>query len=125
MEKINRPNIVILFPDQHRGDFLGCYGSEFIQTPHIDSLAHTGLRYDRAYSTQPLCVPARTALLTGMNAMRTGVLSNGCFIPPNRTEQGIQTPDIIRRQSGKCTSTPGMSIWDLITGGYVKTNDTL
>jgi arylsulfatase len=106
-EKINRPNIVVLFPDQHRADFLGCYGSDFIETPHIDSLAHTGLRYDRAYSTHPLCVPARTALLTGMNAMRTGVLSNGYFIPPNRAEQGIHTWPELLSGSGYHTAAIG------------------
>jgi len=58
-----------MLPDQLRPDFLSCYGADFIDTPNIDWIANNGTRYDRAYSASPVCVPARTALLTGMNAI--------------------------------------------------------
>ena len=43
-----KPNIVFIMPDQLRAGFLSCYGADFIQTPHIDSLAEQGVRYERA-----------------------------------------------------------------------------
>ncbi len=85
------PNILFLFPDQLRRDFLSCYGAEFIDTPNIDSIAGRGVRYDRAYSASPLCVPARTALMTGMNAIRNGVSDNLHALRPDYNEAGIQT----------------------------------
>ena len=45
-----RPNIVFLFPDQLRSDFLSCYGAEFIDTPNIDSIATAGTRYENSYN---------------------------------------------------------------------------
>ena len=56
---MSKPNLLFLMPDQLRHDFLSCYGASFIDTPHIDSLAAEGLRYDCAYSTSPVCVAAR------------------------------------------------------------------
>ena len=72
----DRPNIVFLFPDQLRRDFLSCYGADFIDTPNIDSVAENGTRYEQAYSQSPICVPARNALLSGMNAIRNGITDN-------------------------------------------------
>ena len=85
------PNIVFLFPDQLRRDFLGCYGATFIDTPNIDWIADNGVRYDNAYSASPLCVPARTALLTGMNAVKNGVTDNLHAIRPDYNDAGIRT----------------------------------
>ena len=87
----DRPNLIFIMPDQLRHDFLGCYGAFFISTPHIDRLATEGTRYDRAYSLHPVCVPARAALLTGLNALRTGVLSNRNFLRPDHAECGMRT----------------------------------
>ncbi len=53
----DRPNIVFLFPDQLRRDFLSCYGASFIDTPHMDGIAAQGVRYDTALSASPVCVP--------------------------------------------------------------------
>ena len=72
----DRPNVVvILFDDLGFADF-GCYGSE-IRTPHIDSLAAAGLRYNNFHTTT-LCSPSRACLLTGRNHHSVGMrmLSN-------------------------------------------------
>ena len=87
----SHPNIVFLFPDQLRPDFLSCYGAEFIDTPNIDALAKEGVRYERAYSGSPVCVPARTALLTGMNAIRNGVTDNLHRVRSDYAAAGIKT----------------------------------
>ena len=92
----NAPNIVFLFPDQLRADFLGCYGADWLETPNIDRIAEQGVRFDNAFSTSPLCVPARTALLTGMNAVRNGVTSNIHNLRADYREAGLRTwPEIL------------------------------
>ncbi len=83
-------------PDQLRHDFLSCYGASFIQTPNIDALGNRGIRFRNAYSEHPVCVPARASLLTGMNAIKTGVLDNAQFIRSDYRACGLQTwPELL------------------------------
>ncbi|MGL4798699.1 MAG: arylsulfatase [Cellulosilyticaceae bacterium] len=63
---MNRPNIVLIVDDQHRGDCLGIAGHPDVKTPYLDSLAAKGVLFNNAYSACPTCIPARAALLTGM-----------------------------------------------------------
>lgn len=63
-----RPNILVILSDQLRRDALGCYGNPDVRTPHIDRLAAAGVRFDRACSTYPICVPFRFTLMTGETA---------------------------------------------------------
>ena len=92
-----KPNIVFIFPDQMRADFLGCYGADFIKTPNIDKLAENGIRYQNAYSSSPVCVPARTNLMTGMDAISNGVASNAPAHRPDHQAAGINTwPEILK-----------------------------
>lgn len=94
-----QPNLIFMMPDQLRPDFLGCYGADFLQTPNIDRLASLGVRYTRAYSCHPICVPARAALLTGMNAMRNGVMDNGQWLRPDLAQTGVRTwPEMLNDQ---------------------------
>ena len=92
----NRPNLLFIIADQLRPDFLGCYGADFAKTPHIDALAAQGVRYTNAYSTSPICVPARASLLTGMNSMRNGVLDNTVWLRPDLAACGVRTwPELL------------------------------
>ena len=105
---MNRPpNIVFLFPDQLRRDFLGCYGANFIDTPNIDWIADNGVRYDNAYSASPICVPARTGLLTGMNAVRNGVTDNLHALRSDYNDAGIRTWPQLLAEAGYYTSAVG------------------
>ena len=61
----DRPNVIVCLCDQLRAFEVGCYGNEIIRTPHIDCLAREGVRFDLAISNNPVCMPARSALLTG------------------------------------------------------------
>jgi arylsulfatase A len=68
--KVRLPNIVFILADDLGGRDLGCYGSRFIETPHLDRLASQGLRFTRAYAAAPVCSPTRAALLTGQYPAR-------------------------------------------------------
>lgn len=58
-------NILILCSDQHARSALGCYGHEVVRTPNLDRLATAGTRFATAYSSSPICVPARGSMATG------------------------------------------------------------
>ena len=93
----SKKNIVILFPDQLRHDFLGCYGAEFIKTPNIDLLSKNGVTYENAYASSPVGVPSRTSLLTGLNSLKHGVTGNFDSLRPDYKKTGLKTwPDIIK-----------------------------
>lgn len=64
--------IVISFDDLPWNAF-GCYGNDFHETPHIDRLAMSGMRFTQAYAAGPVCSPTRAALLTGLFPARTGI----------------------------------------------------
>jgi len=69
-----RPNLLMIMADQHRGDCLGCDGHPVVRTPNLDRLAREGARFRHAYSTTPTCTPARAALLTGLSPWNHGLL---------------------------------------------------
>ena len=69
-----KPNvIIILTDDQGMGDF-SLYGNPVVQTPHLDSLAQSGVSFDQFHVTS-MCSPTRAALLTGKNPLRNGTIS--------------------------------------------------
>ena len=72
-----RPNILLLMGDQHRGDCIGADGNKAIHTPNLDRIAGEGVIFRCAYSTTPTCTPARAALLTGLSPWRHGLLGYG------------------------------------------------
>ena len=73
---MTRRNVLFLMSDEHLRDAAGCYGSPIVETPAIDALAARGTRFTRAYTSSPICVPARAALATGRHVHQTGFWSN-------------------------------------------------
>lgn len=71
-----KPNILFLITDEQRTDSLGCYNSRLSSTPNIDALAASGVIFDDAITPAPLCVPARTSLLSARYPVETGCNSN-------------------------------------------------
>ena len=68
-----KPNIVLILMDDMGWKDLGCMGSSFYETPHIDALCSEGMRFERAYAACPVCSPSRASLLTGQYPVRTGI----------------------------------------------------
>jgi arylsulfatase A-like enzyme len=71
-----QPNILLILTDQHRLSALGCYGRTPCRTPNLDRLAAEGVRFENAYTTCPVCSPARASIITGQYPHRHGVLTN-------------------------------------------------
>ena len=68
--KKKQPNIILCTCDQLRAFEVHCYGNDVIQTPNIDSLAAKGLRFETAVSNSPVCMPARSVMLSGEYSRR-------------------------------------------------------
>ncbi|MFB3828659.1 MAG: sulfatase [Bryobacteraceae bacterium] len=71
-----RPNILLLFPDQLRFDWLGIHSRVPVRTPNTDALARRGTRFTRVVTPSPLCAPARACLASGRDYGRARVASN-------------------------------------------------
>lgn len=71
-----KPNILLLFSDQHQADCLGFQGHPDAITPNLDKLAKRGTVFDRAYCQDGVCVPSRMALMTGVYPRHLGILHN-------------------------------------------------
>ena len=80
--RADRPNFILFITDQHRADYLGCYGHPVLRTPNIDKLAECGVAFDRFYVASPVCMPNRSSLMTGRMPSVHGARSNG--IPLSR-----------------------------------------
>ena len=76
-----RPNFLFLITDQQRADWLGCYGHPVLKTPHIDSIAAMGTRFENFHVASPVCMPNRASLLTGRYPSVHGLRFNGARLP--------------------------------------------
>ena len=75
-EKSRVPNIVFILADDLGYGDLGCYGQKLIQTPHLDALAASGLRFTQCYAGSTVCAPSRAVLMTGMHSGHAQVRGN-------------------------------------------------
>ena len=72
-EKPVRPNVLVFLIDDLGGRDIAVDGSTFHETPHIDALARSGVRFTDFYSAHPVCSPTRAALMTGKVPQRLGI----------------------------------------------------
>ena len=73
---MSKMNVLFLFSDEHRRDALGCYGHSLVRTPNLDKLAANGTRFSNAYTSSPICVPARASMAAGEYVYKTRCWSN-------------------------------------------------
>ncbi|MCK5803551.1 MAG: sulfatase-like hydrolase/transferase [Lentisphaeria bacterium] len=96
---MTQPNILLIFTDQHRLSAVGSYGETPCRTPNIDRLAAEGVRFETAYTSCPVCSPARGTIMTGLFPHAHGITSNvhnlGCSV--HDLPDG---PDLLSRRLG-------------------------
>lgn len=102
-----RPNIVLIMADDLGQETLGCYGGTSYETPHLDELARSGMRFRHCYS-MPVCHPTRTTLLTGRYPFRLGNPGWGTFPPAEEKNTWAH----MMRKAGYATAIAGK--WQLI-----------
>jgi hypothetical protein len=95
-------NVVFILADDLGWTDLGCYGSTFHKTPHLDALARRGMLFNQAYVPNPLCAPARSSIMTGLNPARTGMTY------PDIGHQTIRLEKGLRKQAVFLGSLPGV-----------------
>lgn len=72
----NKPNFIYIMCDDLGYADLGCYGQQYIKTPHLDSMAAKGMRFTQAYAGSPVSAPSRASLMTGQHTGHTHVRGN-------------------------------------------------
>ena len=85
-QKTPHPNVVFILVDDLGWKDLGCYGSEFYDTPNLDAFAREGVRFTNAYSASPVCSPSRAAIMTGKHPVRVNITD---WIPGMSLEDAI------------------------------------
>ena len=106
-----KKQVIFIMTDTQRTDMLGCYGNERMITPNLDRLAREGIRYDKAYTTQPVCQPARAAIFTGSYPHSCAGWSNCMGLSDN-------VPNIGQRLSDAGIHTAYVGKWHLDGGDY-------
>ncbi len=69
-------NLIVIMSDEHNPKVMGCNGHPLVKTPNIDALAAAGTSFTSAYTTCPVCVPARAAFATGKYVNQIGYWDN-------------------------------------------------
>jgi len=78
---MTRPNILWICTDQQRSDSLGCYGNPIVRTPNIDSIAQSGVRFNRHITPMQICSPSRATMLSGLYPRHHQLITNGMALP--------------------------------------------
>ena len=96
LEAGNKPNIVFILAEDLGWTGLGCYGSNYYETPNIDMLAAQGMRFTQGYACASVSAPSRAALMSGQYSSRNGTLRVSDVPKKNKNYQdyiGIQPPN--------------------------------
>ena len=123
---IRQPNILFLFPDQWRWNWLGCADDDIpIRTPNLDKLATRGTRFTQCRTNSPLCAPARACLALGMRYQNCGVPDNSIDTDPTKTtvfqllrDAGYRTATTGKNDLHKPTYWKGLDGWTQLLGRY-------
>jgi arylsulfatase A-like enzyme len=100
---VKRRNILLIMTDEQCADAMSCAGNPYLRTPNMDRLAANGVRFEKAYTTQPLCVPYRSALQTGRWPHQTGVMMNNTTgLPADVPPPGPMLGSLVRNAGYQC-----------------------
>ena len=88
----SRPNVLLILSDDHSRPFVGAYGNPTIRTPNLDRFASEGMRFDRAFTAAPQCVPSRAALMTGRSPAAARIARFNSPLPPDV----VTLPELLR-----------------------------
>lgn len=95
---MKKKNIIFICTDQHRQDSLKCYNSNTLcKTPNIDALSNNSVVFDNAYTSCPVCTPARSSMQTGFYPSKTGMETNS-FQTGTRTHELHDMPHLLSRR---------------------------
>ncbi len=72
-----KPNIIFIITDQQHAGMMSCAGNPYLKTPAMDRLAASGIRFEMAYTANPVCLPARFSFFTGRMPSAVGIGQNG------------------------------------------------
>jgi arylsulfatase A-like enzyme len=73
---MKNPNIILIITDQQSANMMSCAGNKYVHTPNMDRLAAAGVRFNRNYCTNPVCVPSRVSMMTGKMPSEFGLWYN-------------------------------------------------
>ena len=104
-----RPNILYIMTDQQHAGMMSCAGNRWLKTPAMDSLAAGGVRFELAYSANPVCVPARTSMMTGRYPSHFGIRGNNA--PQVPREALASALGNLFRNAGYRTAFGGKTHW--------------
>ena len=76
-------NVLFIITDQHRADHMSCAGNPILKTPNLDHLASEGVRFTSAYVANPICMPNRASIFTGLYPNMHGIRTAGMNLPEN------------------------------------------
>ena len=110
----DRPNVLLIFTDDHAQWAVGAYGNEDVRTPNIDRLAAEGMRFTQGF-TKPVCSPSRAMLLTGLYSHRLGIPDYIPFGNPVHVDNGLRdgTATIASTLKGQGYRTGMVGKWHL------------
>ena len=111
-------NIIFYFTDQQRWDTCGCFGQPLDITPNLDQLAREGVKFDNAFSPQPVCGPCRALFQTGKYPTETGCFRNNIMLPA-----GVKTLGQYMEEAGYETAYIGK--WHLASDGELEKPPTI
>lgn len=81
VQSADHPNILLIMTDQQQARMMSCAGNKWLKTPALDSLASRGVRFERSYCANPVCVPSRFSMQTGVLPSRIGMDRNNTRTP--------------------------------------------
>ena len=82
------PNLLFIITDQHTIGALSCAGNPYVKTPNLDRLAARGVRFEKSYSTYPLCCPGRASFFSSRMPHELGIYGNS---DAELSEKGVPT----------------------------------